>query len=73
MTAEEIGSIVTALGNILEVLRDADPADKAKIYTGVGLRLTYEPGQNKVIAEARPPAIMYEGLCRRGDLNPHAR
>jgi hypothetical protein len=24
-------------------------------------------GDNKMIAEARPPAIMYEGWCRRGD------
>ncbi len=72
MTADEINTIVTALGNILHVLRDADPADKAKIYAGVGLRLTYQPGQNKVIAEAQPSAIMYEGSCPRGDLNPHA-
>lgn len=71
MTADEIESIVTALGSIIKVLRDADPADKAKIYAGVGLHLTYEPGQKKVIAEAAPPAIMYEGSCPRGDSNPH--
>jgi len=69
MTADEIENIVTALGSIIEVLRDADPADKAKIYTGVGLRLTYEPGSNKVIAAAKPPAIMYEGSCPRGNTN----
>jgi hypothetical protein len=69
MTADEIHNIVTALGNILAVLRDADPADKAKIYADVGLRLTYQPGTNKVIAEAAPPAIMYEGLCPRSELN----
>jgi hypothetical protein len=71
MTADEIESIVAALGSIIEVLRDADPADKAKIYAGVGLHLTYEPGKNKVIAEATPPAIMYEGSCPRPDLNPN--
>jgi hypothetical protein len=48
------------------VIRDADPADKAKIYSGVGLRLTYQPARNAVIAEARPSAIMYEGSCPRG-------
>ena len=31
-----------------------------------GLRLTYQPGQNKVIAEAAPSAIIYEGSCPRG-------
>jgi hypothetical protein len=39
MSAEDIRGIVTALGNILEVLRAAVPADKPKIYSGVGLRL----------------------------------
>jgi site-specific DNA recombinase len=51
------------------VLRDADPADNAKIYSGIGLKLTYQAARNAVIAEAAPPAIMYEGSCPRGDLN----
>ncbi|GIH21411.1 hypothetical protein [Rugosimonospora africana] len=67
MTAEEIGGLIAALGNIIAILSDADPADKAKIYSGIGLRLTYQPGQNKVIAEAKPSAIMYEGSCPRPD------
>ena len=37
--------------------------------TGLVLRLTYEPGRKAVIAEAKPPAIMYKGSCRRGDTN----
>jgi hypothetical protein len=70
MTTEEINNLVATIGNILAVLRDADPADKAQIYTNLGLRLTYQPGQNKVIAEAAPPAIMYEGSCPRGTRPP---
>ena len=31
---------------------DADPADKAEIYSQLGLRLTYQPGQRIVRAEA---------------------
>jgi site-specific DNA recombinase len=46
-TPDEINTIVTALGSVLDVLRDADPADKAKIYNGVGLRPTHQPGQTK--------------------------
>jgi site-specific DNA recombinase len=72
MTADEINGLVASLGTMLTVLRDADPQDKAKIYNGIGLRLTYQPAGQKVIAEARPSAIMYEGSCPRGDLNPHA-
>ena len=52
MTRDQIASIVTALGDILAVLADADPADKAEIYTQLGLRLTYQPGQRTVRAEA---------------------
>jgi site-specific DNA recombinase len=53
VTCEQIASIVTALGDILAVLRDADPADKAEIYSQLGLRLTYQPGHRIVRAEAR--------------------
>jgi len=50
MTREQISSVVTALGDILAVLTDADLAD---IYSQLGLRLTYQPGQHVVRAEAR--------------------
>ncbi|WP_347177121.1 recombinase family protein [Parafrankia sp. EAN1pec] len=69
MTEQEISDIVAAAGDIVAVLADADPSDKAEIYTQLGLELTYEPGGNRVIAEAKPPAIMYEGECPRGDSN----
>ena len=72
MSEDEIRNLVEALGSILRVLRDADPADKACIYTELGLRLTYQPGRKTVIAEATAPAIMYKTECPRGDLNPHA-
>jgi hypothetical protein len=68
--------LIAGLGSLLTVLRDADPADNATIYHGLGPRLTYQPGQKNVIAEAKPTAIMYEGLCPRGDSAPelqHAR
>jgi hypothetical protein len=38
--------------------RDIGPADGATIYRDVGLRLTYPPAENTVIAEAKPSAIM---------------
>jgi hypothetical protein len=43
MTTDEINTLVAALDPILDLLRAADPADKAKVYSGVGLRLTYHP------------------------------
>jgi hypothetical protein len=67
-TEDEIAAIVAAAGNVLAVLRDADPDDKAAIYRQLGLNLTYQPGTRTVLAEANPSAIMYESECPRGDL-----
>jgi site-specific DNA recombinase len=72
MTRDEITSLVKALGDLMQVLKDADPADKAEIYGQLGLTLTYHPKEKRVVAEARPASIMYVGACPRGDLNPHS-
>jgi site-specific DNA recombinase len=72
MTREEITSLVTALGDLLRVLGEADPADKAEVYSRLALTLTYHPEGRRVIAEMRPKPDMYVEKCPRGDLNPHA-
>jgi hypothetical protein len=72
MTLDEITSLVKAVGDVMQVIKDADPADKAEIYSQLGLTLTYHPDEIRVVAEARPASIMYVGACPRGDLNPHA-
>jgi len=48
MSRDQLTAIVSDLSGLLSVLRDADPADKAEIYTQLGLRglrLTYHPGE----------------------------
>lgn len=69
MTREEITDLVTALGDVIQVLKDADPADKAEVYSRLGLTLTYHPQDKRVKAETRPDSIMYVGACPRGELN----
>ncbi len=54
MTEQEITDMVTAIGDIVTVLAEADPADKAEIYTQLGLRPIYEPGRHR--AEPGTPA-----------------
>jgi site-specific DNA recombinase len=54
MSGAEISSVVSALSDLLAVLRAADPADKAEIYTRLGLRLTYRPAEQLVRAEVVP-------------------
>ena len=55
------------------LLRGADPRDRAELYSRIGLRLTYQPGPETVIAEVATPAIRVFDMCPEGDLNPHAR
>ena len=46
--------MVSALSDLLTLLRAADPADKAEIFTQLGLRLTYQPGHDPAVrAEVR--------------------
>ncbi len=53
MSRTEITNLVHALGDITTVLRDADPADKAKVYRQLGLRLVYHPETQTARAEVR--------------------
>lgn len=43
MSRSQIADLVRALGDIVAVLRDVDPDDKAEVYRQLGLRLTYQP------------------------------
>jgi hypothetical protein len=71
MTPAEIQTVVEALSGIANVLRTADPVDKAQVYQQLGLKLTYKPGLRIIEAEANPDGSC-TSLCPRGDLNPHA-
>jgi site-specific DNA recombinase len=74
MTGEQLGTIAEAFNDLLRLLRDADPRDKAELYSRIGLRLTYQPGPETVIAEVLTPANdRVFDMCPEGDLNPHAR
>jgi site-specific DNA recombinase len=50
------------LGDIVAVLGEADPADRAEVYGQIGLRLTYHPQEQKIRVQARPDADPYGKL-----------
>ena len=54
MTAEEIATLVGQLDDILAVLAQADPADKAEVYHQLGLRLTWHHETQTAHAEIDP-------------------
>jgi DNA invertase Pin-like site-specific DNA recombinase len=68
MTEDQIGKIVDGLGGLLGLLHEADPRDRAEVYARIGLRLTYQPGPETVIAEVASPAIDgVDDVCPRPD------
>jgi len=72
MTPDEITTIVTALGNLTNVLHTADPADKATIYQRLGLKLTYNEETHTVQVQAQPDLTdMGFPSCPRDHTNPN--
>jgi hypothetical protein len=62
MTRDEIAAIVTTLGDLAQVIHDADPADKAELYTQFGLSMTYRPQERLVEATVTPSLHMCKGF-----------
>jgi hypothetical protein len=51
LSKDDIQRIIGELSDIREVLQNANPGDKAGVYSALGLRLTYQPAQQIVRAE----------------------
>jgi hypothetical protein len=54
MSRDDIHTLVDTLDGLLNVLRHADPADKAEVYRELGVHLTYNHTARTVQAETRP-------------------
>ncbi len=63
---------VNAIRDLMQALRNAATEDKAEIYAGLNLQLTYNPGGKIVNVRAEVGQTCTKGSCPRGDLNPHA-
>lgn len=70
LSREQIAALVTTLGDLIAVLREADPDDKAEIYRQLGLKLTYHPDRKTVQAEARPSTGVCVLAVSEGGLEP---
>ena len=62
MSRDTIAALVTSFGDLAQVIGDADPADKAEIYTQLGLTLKYRPQKRLVEATVRPSLHMRKGF-----------
>jgi hypothetical protein len=63
----QLREIVERAGSAVRTLSTARPANKQRVYTELGLRLTYHPAKQKVSVEARPHGGVYQSQCRRID------
>ncbi|WP_199444067.1 recombinase zinc beta ribbon domain-containing protein [Umezawaea beigongshangensis] len=69
MTREQIATMVAALGDVRQVLGNADPDDEAEVYRQLRLSATYHPGKRTVRVETSlDPHSWGCGACPRGDL-----
>jgi DNA invertase Pin-like site-specific DNA recombinase len=50
LTKDEIKALVASLSDVVAVLADADPADKAAVYAELGISMTYHP-DGRVLVE----------------------
>jgi len=82
LTEDDIRNLITGLGDLRDVIRDAGPAVKAAIYEQLGLKVTYLPGQDKLRADVTispetfaPKSDKYGkmGRVREGGLEPPCR
>jgi hypothetical protein len=68
MTPDEIATLVGQLGDIMAVLAEADPADKAEVYRQLGLRLTWDHETQTAHAEI-DPLRRWEKVGVRGEIH----
>lgn len=66
MTREQIEATINAISDLMQALRDAATEDKAEIYAGLNLQLTYNPGERKVAIQAGIGQTCTKGSCPRG-------
>ncbi len=68
---EKIARIVDAVGNMAEALRNADNGQKNRLYRALGVRMTYEPVQRKMLVEIAPDQhSVGEWVVSEGGLEP---
>ena len=50
LNVEEIAALVDQLGDMITVLKEADPEHKMEVYRSLGLKLTYDPQQPTILS-----------------------
>ncbi|RSN61941.1 recombinase family protein [Actinomadura sp. WAC 06369] len=72
VSRDHIVELLNETGELARAVVHAHPDDKAELYRKLGLTMTYYPQKKLVEARVSPASTCANGLCPRGDLNPHA-
>ncbi|WP_205719238.1 recombinase family protein [Actinomadura geliboluensis] len=72
VTSDGLAELLQQTGELARAVVHACPDDKADLYAKLGLKMTYYPQKQLVEARVVPTSTCANGLCPRGDLNPHA-
>ena len=73
LTRHQVQALIEECADLARDLCDAEPAEVARAYQKLGLRLTYHPGRNLAQATASPkPANIGKWLVSEGRVEPLA-
>ena len=58
--------MIEGLGEMTQVLADADPKDKAEVYSALGIEVTYRPELRILAVTSRPLAGVQQSVSEGG-------
>ena len=66
LSARSLRSMIEGLGEMAQVLADADPKDKAEVYSALGIEVTYRPELRILAVTSRPLAGVQQSVSEGG-------
>ncbi|MEU8108407.1 recombinase family protein [Nonomuraea muscovyensis] len=66
ISVAEIRAMIEEVGDLVRLVSEADPDDKAELYTQLGLKLAYYPEKQYVEARVEPEPPHVRAVCVRG-------
>jgi site-specific DNA recombinase len=68
---DDLAEMMHALGGMVQLLGQAEPVRKVRLYAKLGLRLTYHPGKRKVlVGSVSDQDLIGEPMVSEGGLEP---
>ena len=65
LTEDDIRALITGLGDLRDIIRDAEPSVKAAVYEQLGLQVTCLPGQGKLRADVTIGPEIFAGQTEK--------